>query len=138
MHEHKVTMSAKYRAKGGEIRRVEGQGEGLVAVLLLEDGSAEYKALGKVNELLVMSAAFDVLRQRYERMEGEERDFLREQLLQAMEDRVSDMTLWMLGERGIDTTGTGPLDDEAPDPQDAPGGEAEEMPADPAGDWDQL
>lgn len=100
MQEHKARFSAQYRKDAGVTHRVKGEGTGIIAVIMQEDGSAQYKALGQVNEPMALSAMFEMVTQRYERISGEHADYERELLIEAVEDTVWGIKKWLIEKTG--------------------------------------
>ena len=105
MQEHRVKFSAQYRKDAGVTHRVKGEGTGMIAVIMQEDGSAQYKALGRVNEPMALSAMFEMVTQRYDHISGEHAEYERELLIEAVEDTVYGIRRWLLEKTGHQDAG---------------------------------
>lgn len=95
MQEHQVKFSAQYRKGAGVTHRVKGEGTGIIAVIMQENGSAQYKALGRVNEPMALSAMFEMVTQRYDHISGEHAEYEKELLIEAVEDTAYGMMEWV-------------------------------------------
>lgn len=101
MQEHRVKFSAQYRKGAGVTHRVKGEGTGIIAVIMQEDGSAQYKALGRVNEPMALSAMFEMVTQRYDHITGEHAEYERELLIDAVADTAYGMMKWVRIKTGM-------------------------------------
>lgn len=106
-----VTMRATLNSKHG-VEKVQAKGVGMLALIEQEDGSVEFRMLGKINPVLLMASGLQLTGKAFDQSNDHQKGLLLRDMeefkasvdlmIQVMDEQLKDYTQELLREAGED------------------------------------